>query len=170
MGFKEEKITQGKSVNNVEIPPIFVELEIPQVLEELGESSEVYLGTSLVESQLDVDPFLTTFIIKDKPVHNCMFDSGASCNLMPLEVMNELNMKVTIAFWKCTTMYLREVLVIRYVKGLVVQLTACPGKYLTLNVVIVDCPTKWGMLLSRQWVACVGGSVQMDMSYVTIPI
>ncbi|KAH9295203.1 hypothetical protein KI387_038791, partial [Taxus chinensis] len=49
-----------------------------------GESSEVYLGTSLVESQLDY-PFFTTLIIKDRLVHNCMFDSGASCNVMPIE-------------------------------------------------------------------------------------
>ncbi|KAH9303755.1 hypothetical protein KI387_008159, partial [Taxus chinensis] len=40
LGFKEEKTTQGKSVNNMEIPPIITELEIPQALEELGESRE----------------------------------------------------------------------------------------------------------------------------------
>jgi hypothetical protein len=29
---------------------------------------------------------------------------------------------------------------------------------------------KWGMLLSRQWVTDVGGSIQMDLSYADIPI
>ncbi|KAH9289265.1 hypothetical protein KI387_033382, partial [Taxus chinensis] len=49
-------------------------------------------------------------------------------------------------------------------------LAAYPGKNFKLDVVIVDCPTKWGMLLSRKWAASVGGSVQMDMSYATIPV
>ncbi|KAH9311489.1 hypothetical protein KI387_026524, partial [Taxus chinensis] len=54
--------------------------------------------------------------------------------------------------------------------GLVVQLAAYPDKNLKLDVVVVVFPAKWGMLLSRKWAASVGGSVQMDMSYTTIPI
>ncbi|KAH9312300.1 hypothetical protein KI387_027335, partial [Taxus chinensis] len=84
-------------------------------------------------------------------LHNCMFDSGASCKVMPLEVMNELNIKVMTSYGKCTTMDLREVLVVGCVKGLVVQLATYPGTNLILNVAIVDCPTKWGMLISRKW-------------------
>ncbi|KAH9294171.1 hypothetical protein KI387_040623, partial [Taxus chinensis] len=170
LGFKEEKVTQGRNVNNVETPPTISELKKPQVLEELGEPPEVYLGTSLVESQLKVDPFFTTLIIKDKLLHNCMFDSRASCNVMPLEVMNELDLKVTTAYGKCTAMDSREVPVVGCVKGLIVQLAAYLGKNLKLDVVIVDCPAKWGMLLSRKWAANVGGNVQMDMSYATILI
>ncbi|KAH9331770.1 hypothetical protein KI387_003878, partial [Taxus chinensis] len=92
-------------------------------------------------------------------LHNCMFDSGASCNVMPLEVMNELDIKVKATYGKCTTMDSREVLVVGCVKGLVVKLAAYPGKNLKLDVVIVDYPAKWGMLLSRKWVTSVGGSI-----------
>lgn len=140
------------------------------MLENIGESLEVYLGTSLVEFQPDVDTFHTTLIIKDRVVHNCMFDSWASCNVIPLKVMNELNIKVTKTFGKCTFMDSRKVLVIGYVQGLVVQLTSYPGMYLNMNVVTMDCPTKWGMLFSRKWAASVGESVQMDMSYASIPV
>ncbi|KAH9291178.1 hypothetical protein KI387_043631, partial [Taxus chinensis] len=170
LGFKEEEIIQGRDVNKVEIPLTVTELEKPQVLEELGEPPEVYLGTSLVKSQLNVDPFFTTLVIKDKLLHNCMFDSGASCNVMPLEVMNELGIKVITTYGKCIAMDSREVPVVGCVKDLVVQLASYPGENLKLDVVIVDCPAKWGMLLSRKWAASVGGSVQMDMSYATIPI
>ncbi|KAH9303255.1 hypothetical protein KI387_014838, partial [Taxus chinensis] len=54
--------------------------------------------------------------------------------------------------------------------GLVVKLAAYLGNNLKLDVVIVDYPAKWGMLLSRKWVASVGGIVQIDMSFATIPI
>ncbi|KAH9324897.1 hypothetical protein KI387_005075, partial [Taxus chinensis] len=85
LGFKEEKTTKEKGVNNMEIPLVIVKLEIPKALEELGESSEVYLGTYVVEYQLDMDQFYTSLIFKDRLVHNCMFDLGASCNVMPLK-------------------------------------------------------------------------------------
>ncbi|KAH9312413.1 hypothetical protein KI387_027448, partial [Taxus chinensis] len=93
LGLKEEKTALGRNVNIVETPPIIEGLETPPTLEELGEPPEVFLGTSLVESQLNVDPFFTTMIIKDRLLHNCMFNSGASCNVMPLEVMNEMDIK-----------------------------------------------------------------------------
>ncbi|KAH9326649.1 hypothetical protein KI387_006827, partial [Taxus chinensis] len=66
-------------------------------------------------------------------LHNCMFDSGASCNVMPLEVMNELNVKVTTTYEKCTDMDSREVPLVGFVKGLVVQLAASLGRNLKLD-------------------------------------
>ncbi|KAH9324883.1 hypothetical protein KI387_005061, partial [Taxus chinensis] len=50
----------------------------------------------------------------------------ASCNVMPLEVMNELDIKVTPKYGKCTTMESKEVPVVGCVKCLVVQLAAYP--------------------------------------------
>lgn len=50
LGMKEENTTLGRSVNNFKTRPTIVEVKKPQVLEELGEPLEVYLGTSLVES------------------------------------------------------------------------------------------------------------------------
>lgn len=39
-----------------------------------------------------------------------------------------------------------------------------------MDVVVIDSPTKWGMLLSRKWETDVGGSIQMDWSYDDIPV
>jgi hypothetical protein len=39
-----------------------------------------------------------------------------------------------------------------------------------MDVVVIDAPDSWGMLLSRKWAAAsLGGSLQMDLSYATIP-
>ena len=38
-----------------------------------------------------VPPFLMTFEIFNKNVHNCMIDSGASSNVMPVSVCRNLN-------------------------------------------------------------------------------
>jgi ribonuclease HI len=39
-----------------------------------------------------------------------------------------------------------------------------------MDVVVVDVPTKYGMLLSRSWGAKLGGYLQLDMTYATIPL
>jgi hypothetical protein len=41
---------------------------------------------------------------------------------------------------------------------------------IVMDVVVIDVPDAWGMLLSRKWAATLGGSLQMDLSYATIPI
>ena len=39
-----------------------------------------------------------------------------------------------------------------------------------MDVVMADIPPKFGMLLSRSWVAKLKVALQMDMSYATIPV
>jgi hypothetical protein len=39
-----------------------------------------------------------------------------------------------------------------------------------MDVVVSEVPSKYGMLLSRSWGAKLKGSVQLDMTYATIPI
>ena len=39
-----------------------------------------------------------------------------------------------------------------------------------MDVVVADITPKFGMLLSRSWAKKVGGTLQMELSYPTIPI
>jgi ribonuclease HI len=63
----------------------------------------------------------------------------------------------------------REVPCCGVIKDLQICLLAAPKKMLVMDVLVIDAPTQWGMLLSRQWVVDVGGSMQMDLSYADIP-
>jgi hypothetical protein len=45
-----------------------------------------------------------------------------------------------------------------------------PAKSILMDVVFVDIPPKYGMLLSGSWGAKLGGSLQLDMTYDTIPV
>ena len=56
------------------------------------------------------------------------------------------------------------------IKDLVVNLDQIPVKSVLMDVVIVDVPANYGMLLSISWGANLGGSVQLDMTYSMIPI
>jgi hypothetical protein len=43
-------------------------------------------------------------------------------------------------------------------------------KSILMDIVVVDIPLKYGMLLSSSWGAHLGGSLQLDMTYATIPV
>ena len=53
---------------------------------------------------------------------------------------------------------------------MVVFLHQIPEKSLVMDVVVANVPPKFGMLLSRSWAAKLKGTLQMDLSYATIPI
>jgi hypothetical protein len=56
------------------------------------------------------------------------------------------------------------------IKDLVVNLAQIPAKRILMDVVVTNIPPKYGILLSRSWGAKLGGSLQLDMTYATIPL
>lgn len=43
-------------------------------------------------------------------------------------------------------------------------------KSMIVDIVVEDVPPKFGMLLSRGWIKRLGGTLQNDLSYATIPV
>jgi hypothetical protein len=56
------------------------------------------------------------------------------------------------------------------IKDLVVTLTQVPVKSILMDVVSANIPPKYDLLLSRSSGAKLGGSLQLDMTYTTIPV
>lgn len=56
------------------------------------------------------------------------------------------------------------------IKDLVVSLDQMSENSIVMDVVVANVPIKFGMLLSRSWATKLKGTVQMNMSYATIPI
>jgi hypothetical protein len=103
-------------------------------------------------------------------LHNAMLDSGALHNLMPKVIMDELGLDITRPYKDLFSFDSRKVKCLGLIKDLVVSLAQIPSKNMVMDVVVTDIPPKFGMLLSRSWVAKLKGTLQMDMSYATIPI
>ena len=53
---------------------------------------------------------------------------------------------------------------------MVVYLNNFPSKIVVMDVVVADIPPKFGILLSRSRTSKLKGSLQLDMSYATIPV
>jgi hypothetical protein len=81
-------------------------------------------------------------------LHNCMLDSGASTNVMSLTVMNCLGLNTSKPYKNICTMDSREVKVCGLIKYIQVSLAVYPSISLVMDVVVIDVPDAWGMLLS----------------------
>jgi ribonuclease HI len=125
----------------------------------------------LVEERVDsFAPFYTSLNIHDKVLHNYLMDSGASHNLMPKTVTDEIGLEVTKTYHDLYSFDSRKVKCLGVIKDLVVSLFQLPMKSVVMDIVVVDVPPKFGMLFSRSWIKRLGGTLQMDLSYATIPV
>jgi hypothetical protein len=69
------------------------------------------------------------------------------------------------------TLLIQEKLSVKgLIKDMVVTLAQLLVKIIMMDVVVVDVPANYGMLLSRTWVGKIGGTMQMDMTYATVPV
>ena len=99
-----------------------------------------------------------------------MHDSGASHNLMPKVIMERLGLEITRPYKDLYSFDSNRVKFLGLIKDLCVSLTQIPANYMVMDVVVADVPPKYGMLFSRSWGAKLQGTMQMDMTYATIPI
>ncbi len=149
--------------------------QMPQVRDDvnvLDDSPELFFGPEVNGKSTYgfVPPFYVSLHIHDKILHNAMFDSSASHNLMPKVVMEKLNLDVTRPYKDLYSFDSSQVKCLGLIKDLCVSLVQFPNKTIPVDVVVADIPTKYGMLLSRSWGAKLQGSLQLDLSYATISL
>jgi hypothetical protein len=124
-----------------------------------------------IEDRYDASPpFYVSLNIHEKIFHNCLMDSRASHNVMPKVVMDDLGLDITNPYLDLYSFDSRKVKCLGVIKDMVVTLSQLPMKSVVLDVIVVDIPPKFWMLLSRSWDKKVGGTLQMDLGYATIPV
>jgi hypothetical protein len=114
-------------------------------------------------------PFYLSLLVNNKVLHNCMLDSGASSNVMTKKVMEQLNLRISRPYHNICAMDSKMIEVHGLIKGLQVHLAVFPDIMFEMDIVVIDVPDAWGMLLSRKAAADLGGNLQMDLTYATIP-
>jgi hypothetical protein len=126
--------------------------------QQLFEQTSTLLQTGHFEEN-EQTPFLTSLLIDDLCLHNCMFDSESSVNMMSLKVMSQLGLEVKRPYANICRFESKGIKVYDLMEGLEVHLDDCPDFPITMDVVVVDIPDTWGMILSREWAATLGGSL-----------
>jgi len=116
----------------------------------------------------DVPPFYISLRLHDFVLHNTMLDSGASHNLMPKAIMDKLGLDITRQYHDLYSFDSSRLICIGLIKDLVVSLDQLPMKNVLMDVVVIDIPPRFYMLLSKSWVAKLKGTLQLDFSYAKI--
>jgi hypothetical protein len=125
----------------------------------------------LVEDKDDSSPPLYTSLnAHDKILHNFLMDSGASHNLIPKAIMDELGLEITKAYHDLYSFDSRKVKCLGVIKNLLVTLFQLPMNNIVMDIVVAYVPPKFGMLFSRSWIKRLVGTLQTYLSYATIPI
>jgi hypothetical protein len=120
------------------------------------EKPAVILGPLVEDRDDSSPPFYTSLNIHDKVLHNFFMDSGASHNLMPKTVKDDLGLEITKTYHDLYSFDSRKVKFLGLIKDLVVTLFQFPMKSVVMDIVVVDAPTKFGILLSRYWIKRLG--------------
>ena len=118
----------------------------------------------------EVHPFYLSLNVHDMIVYNSMIDSSASHNLMPKGVVEILRLEVTRPYKDLYSFDSRKVKCLGLIQDMVATLEKMPYKTVVMDVVVANILLKFGVLLSRSWTYELKGSLQMDMSYATIPM
>jgi hypothetical protein len=129
-------------------------LEIPSLTKQIPDDQLSFEETSTLLQighfeQNEQTPFLTSLLIDDLYLHNCMLDSESSVNMMSLKVMNQLGLEVTGPYTDVRRFESKGIKVYGLMEGLQVHLADYPNFPIIMDVIVVDIPDTWGMILSR---------------------
>lgn len=132
----------------------------------------ILFGSTLEGSPKDseIPPFYLSLKLHYFILHNVMLDSSASHNLMPKVIMEKLGLSITRPYHDIYSFDSRRVKCIGLIKDLLVSMDQIPAKNVLMDVVVVDIPPQFGMLLSRSWGTKLKGTLQLHFSYATIPV
>lgn len=130
----------------------------------------VFFGPHVEGVDSSTPTFYISLSIHDFILHNSMLDFGASHNVMPMSVMKLLNLQVTKPYRDVYSFDSNKFKCLGVIKDMVVLLAQIPAISLVMDVVVVDIPARFGMLLSRSWGAKLGGVMKLDFTYDIIPV
>ena len=89
----------------------------------------------------EVPPFYVTLKIHDQNLHNSMFDTRASHNLMPKEIMDALGLDIMRQYKDLYSFDSRRVKCLGLIKDLVISLHQIPEKSIVIDIVVADVPS-----------------------------
>jgi hypothetical protein len=115
-------------------------------------------------------PFFMTLMMNNKYLNNCMLDTGVGANMMSLKVMKQMGLKVTRPYKNVCGFESKAIPTHGVVENVEVQLKEFPEKTVHIDIIVVDVPNVWGMLFSRKFGAMIGGSLEMDLTFLRLPL
>lgn len=114
-------------------------------------------------------PFLLTYEIFNKNVHNCLIDSGASSNIMPRTVCTKLNIIPQKTSVHIVHLDRTKFEVIREMLSVSMRFSSNPKVLQVIDILVTYIPEFYGLILSRDWSEMLHGYFSTDWSHMWLP-
>ena len=121
------------------------------------------------KARFKTPPFLLTLEILNHNVHNCLVDSGSSVNVMPLAVCEKINGKPKPTTWEVTQLDRTNVKVVGEMEDVLIRLSTNEKICQYIDIVVVDIPDVYGLILNQDWSARLKGYFASDWSHLWLP-
>ena len=102
-------------------------------------------------------------------MHNFLLNSGASSNVMPYSVCKKLNTEPLMSKTKIIQLYRSHVKVFGEIKDVVIHLVSNSKVHQTIDIIVVDIPEAYGVILSRYWSTKINGYFATYWSHLWLP-
>ena len=102
-------------------------------------------------------------------MHNCLVDSRALVNVMPLSVCKTINGQPKPSTWQVIELDKIAVKVIGEIEDVLIRLSSNEKVCHFINIVVADIPEAYGLVLSRDWLARLNGYFASDWSHLWFP-
>jgi hypothetical protein len=135
----------------------------------VSEAASKKQQTSTINTRRKVPPFLLTFEIFNRNVHNCMVDSSASSNVMPWFVCQKINAEVQPSNLKIIQLDRTSVKVIGELRNVLIRLSSNPKVHQVISIIVVDILEVYGFFLSRDWSERLHDYFAIDWSHLWLP-
>ena len=148
------------------LPPLKTTL---LVLKKIQRKTSVNASSIGKKSDSSTPPFLLTFEICNRKVHNCMIDSGALKNVMPYSVCKKLNAVLVPCDTSIVQLDRSNVKVIGKLNEFLIRLASNPQVHFIIDIIVVDIPKAYGLFLNRDWYEKLKGYFATDWSHLWLP-
>jgi hypothetical protein len=119
-----------------------------------------------------IPPFYISIENHDVALRNCLVDTGTTNNIMPLEVMEALGMSCNKYYEtgeKIYTIDSRKVPAYGEINDFYAWIIVAPHIIIVFNIIVLDLPLAYGVVLGRYWSSMIGGYIMSDGSCMMFP-
>jgi hypothetical protein len=117
----------------------------------------------------DHPPYFMSLQVNKKLLNNFMLELGEGENMMSLKVMKQLGLKITRPYINVCGFESKVIPTHGVIENVKAHLVRYPEIVILMDIVVMDVPDVWGMILSRKFITTLGGTLQMDIS-IDIPM
>lgn len=121
------------------------------------------------ETKSGCPPFLLSFVFFNYNVHNCLVDSSVVDNVMLFSIAQKINARWSETFVRIIQLEKTAVPTVGELWDMIIWLSHDSRVHQCINIVVVDMPEAYGLLLSSDWSSKLDGYFATDSSHMWLP-